>query len=175
MALRNLLESEDERLRKPSRTVEKFDGRLHTLLDDMKETLGKADGAGIAAPQIGVLRRAVVIDLEDEEPIEIVNPVIIEKSGTQREIEGCLSLPDVWGYVVRPNYVKIEAQDRFGNKFIREGTDELATAFCHEIDHLDGVLFADLADEIVDDPQASESYRKRKRKRNKRKAARQQG
>ncbi|GHU59478.1 peptide deformylase [Clostridia bacterium] len=170
MALRNLLGSDDERLRKASRVVEKFDGRLHTLLDDMRETLGKADGAGIAAPQIGVLRRVVVIDLEDETPLEMVNPVITEKSGTQREIEGCLSLPDLWGYVVRPNYVKIEAQDRFGNKFVKEGTDELATAFCHEIDHLNGVLFADLADEIVDDPQASESYRKRKRKRRQRKA-----
>ena len=140
MALRNIVKEGDPVLAKKSRPVEKFDDRLHTLLDDMKETMYKAEGVGLAAVQVGVLRRAVIIDI-GEGLIELVNPRIVVKSGEQREKEGCLSCPGEYGVTVRPQFVTVKAQDRFGNEVTYEGRDLLARAFCHEIDHLDGVLF----------------------------------
>lgn len=140
MAIRNIVKEGDSVLTKVSRKVEKFDERLWTLIDDMAETLHKEQGAGLAAPQVGVLRRVVVIDV-GQGVIELVNPEIIEKSGEQHEIEGCLSCPGQWGITKRPMFVMVKAQDRNGNEFKMSGEGLLAKAFCHEIDHLDGVLF----------------------------------
>ncbi|WBY63339.1 MAG: Peptide deformylase [Thermocaproicibacter melissae] len=142
MAIRNILtESNDsEFLSKKCRPVEKFDERLASLLDDMAETLHQANGVGLAAIQVGVLRRVVVIDIGDGVK-ELVNPVIVEQSGEQESLEGCLSIPGKWGITKRPKHVKVRAQDRHGNWFEYEGDDLLATVSCHEIDHLDGVLF----------------------------------
>ena len=140
MALRNIIKEGDPVLNKKCRPVEKFDGRLHTLLDDMRDTMYNADGVGLAAPQVGILRRALVIDI-GEGLIELVNPKIVMKSGEQHEQEGCLSCPGEYGITLRPKYVKVKGQDRFGNDVTYEGSDLLARALCHEIDHLDGVLF----------------------------------
>ncbi len=144
MAIRNIVKHGDPVLRKISRTVLKFDERLHTLLDDMRETMYEADGVGLAAPQVGILRRVCVVDI-GEGLIELVNPVIIENSGEQTESEGCLSLPGNYKTTRRPMKVTVRAQDRNGNTFTVEGEGLLARAFCHEIDHLDGVLFIDRA------------------------------
>ncbi len=144
MAIRNIIKEDDDRLFKKSRPVENFDEKLHTLLDDMAETMYKADGVGLAAVQVGILRRAVVIDC-GEGIIELVNPRIAGQSGEQEEIEGCLSFPGEAFYVKRPASVVVEAQDRNGNTFRVKGTGLLARAFCHEIDHLDGVVFKDKA------------------------------
>lgn len=144
MAIRNIVKHGDPVLRKISRTVLSFDERLTTLIDDMKETMYEADGVGLAAPQVGILKRVCVVDI-GEGPIELVNPVIIEKSGEQTGSEGCLSLPGNYKTTRRPMYVKVRAQDRNGNTFTVEGEGLLARAFCHEIDHLDGVLFIDRA------------------------------
>ncbi|MDE7234920.1 MAG: peptide deformylase, partial [Ruminiclostridium sp.] len=118
-------------------------------LYDRYETLKNAYGVGLAAPQVGILRRVVVIDV-GEGPIELINPVITSMRGKQREVEGCLSAPGQWGYVVRPAKVKVTAVNRYGKEFKIEGTELLARALCHEIDHLNGVVFTDLADEMVD-------------------------
>lgn len=156
MALRNILHDEDPTLLKKSRRVTDFNPRLHELIDDMRETLLSADGIGLAAVQVGVLRRVVlVIDtlLEDpdQEPkvIELINPEIIESSGEQSGPEGCLSVPGVWGLVTRPDFVKVRAQDRFGHIFEVSGADLTARAFCHELDHLEGTLFTSLAEKIL--------------------------
>ena len=149
MAVRNILTEEDSTLRKKSREVTTFDDRLHTLLDDMRETMDEANGVGLAAPQVGILRRVVVVNVDDLY-IELINPVIVETSGEQTGAEGCLSLPGVCGTVTRPNYVKVKALDRFGCSFDVSGEGLLARAFCHEIDHLDGILFADKATEMFD-------------------------
>lgn len=149
MAKRNIVPFGNDLLRKKSREVTAFDEKLWTLLDDMYETMTTANGVGLAAPQVGILRRVVVIDV-GEGRIELINPVITYAKGKKREIEGCLSAPDQWGYVVRPQKVKVKAQDRFGNEKEFVGEDLLAKAFCHEIDHLNGVLFTDLADEMVE-------------------------
>ncbi|MDD6284119.1 MAG: peptide deformylase [Firmicutes bacterium] len=140
MAKRNIVKLGDEMLSKVSRPVEKFDGRLHQLLDDMKETMYAADGCGLAAVQVGILRRVCVVDTGDG-PIELVNPVIKGKSGHQEEAEGCLSLPGVSGVTDRPMRVIVEAQDRYGNTIIVKGEGLKARALCHEIDHLNGILF----------------------------------
>jgi len=155
MGLRNILvkDRDEEQLRKHSRPVERFDERLHVLIDDMRDTLLQSGGVGLAAPQVGVLRRVVVIldvNTEPEEMIELVNPTVIASSGEQRIIEGCLSVPGVWGYVTRPTWAKIRAQDRHGNWFEREGTGIMAQCFCHETEHLDGNLFIDKVEEFVD-------------------------
>jgi len=142
LALRNIRKIGDEVLRKKSKKVDVFDKRLHTLIEDMLETMREADGVGLAAPQIGILKRVVVIDVGDG-PIELVNPVIIESDGEITQPEGCLSIPGVVGEVPRPKRVKVRAQDRWGRTFEIEGEDLLARAFCHEIDHLDGILFID--------------------------------
>ena len=142
MAIRNILTNDKDRifLAKKCRPVEKFDGRLATLLDDMGETLHSANGVGLAAIQVGILRRIVVIDIGDGVR-ELVNPVILQKSGEQESLEGCLSVPGQWGMTKRPKHVKVRAQDRNGKTFEYEGDDLLATVSCHEIDHLDGILF----------------------------------
>lgn len=142
MAIRNIITEEDPFLHKKCRPVEKFDKRLWTLLDDMADTLREANGVGLAAIQVGVLRRAVVIDVGDGNGIrELINPVILEKEGEQECVEGCLSIPGKWGMTKRPQRVKVRAQDRNGKFFEYEAEGLLATASCHEIDHLDGILF----------------------------------
>ena len=140
MAIRQIVVEGDEVLTKVCRPVEKFDQRLADLLDDMWETLRDADGVGLAAPQIGILRRAVIIDV-GEGPIEMINPEFLEQSGEQNLQEGCLSCPGDWGVTSRPAYVKVRAQNREGAFFELEATELLAVACCHEIDHLNGVLF----------------------------------
>ena len=142
MAIRTIVKEGDEILRKKCRDVEKFDEKLFTLLDDMRETLYDSNGVGLAAPQVGILRRAVVIDV-GEGLIELINPVIVSQSGSEVKSEGCLSSPGEYGLVERPTKVKVKALDRHGNEFTMEGKDLLARAFCHEIDHLAGVLFKD--------------------------------
>ena len=142
MAIRNIRVDDDPILRKKSREVTEFNDRLFELLDDMKETMNKADGVGLAAVQVGVLRRVIVIDVGDG-LIELINPVIIEKNGSQVGNEGCLSVPERYEEVERPMTVTVRAQDRHGNNIIVTGEGLKARAFCHEIDHLDGVLFID--------------------------------
>lgn len=141
MAIRNIVKFGDEVLNKKCRPVEKFDHKLAMLLKDMADTLYEADGVGLAAPQVGILRRVVIIDV-GEGLIELINPEIIETSEeTQNGAEGCLSNPGKYGLVERPMRVKVRAQDRHGNWFEKEGEELLARAFCHELDHLEGVLF----------------------------------
>jgi peptide deformylase len=149
MAIRKILKLGEETLRKKSREVTVFDKRLHILLDDMGDTLHSADGVGLAAPQIGVLKRVVVIDM-GEGIIELVNPTIIKGEGEQQKVEGCLSIPGKYGITKRPASVTVKAQDRNGKDFTTSGEDLLARAFCHEIDHLDGVLFIDHVIRMVD-------------------------
>ncbi|MDO5398582.1 MAG: peptide deformylase [bacterium] len=140
MAIREVRLRGDDVLTKVCKPVVKFDKRLHILLDDMYETMQKHEGVGLAAPQVGIIRRAVVIDVGDG-CIELINPEIIETSGSQNGQEGCLSVPGVYGEVERPMYVKAKAQDRDGNWFEIEGEELLARAICHECEHLDGKLF----------------------------------
>lgn len=143
MGLRNIMNyHSDDILRKKSRTVKKIDDRILLLIEDMIETMRAANGAGLAAVQVGVLRRVVVIDTETE-IIKLINPVIVEASGEQQELEGCLSIPDIYGKVNRPEKVIVQAMNENGESITLEGTELLARAFCHEIDHLDGVLFID--------------------------------
>lgn len=142
MALRQIVKDGDELLRKTSRPVEIFDKKLHVLLDDMAETMYNADGVGLAAVQVGMLRRICVIDV-GEGRIELINPKIVGQSGEQEEVEGCLSVPGKYGVTKRPSHVIVEAYDRNGKKFRVKGEGLLARALCHEIDHLDGVLFTD--------------------------------
>ena len=140
MAIRNIVKDGDEILTKVCRPVEKFDDRLATLIDDMIETLHDANGVGLAAPQVGILRRVVVIDIGDG-PMELVNPEFLLQEGEQECGEGCLSFPGHWGVTKRPAKVKVRAQDRTGKFYEMEGEELLATACCHEIDHLNGVIF----------------------------------
>lgn len=140
MAIRQIVKEGDSVLTKKCREVVKFDERLAMLIDDMIETLHLANGVGLAAPQVGVLRRVVIVDV-GEGPIELVNPKIIAYSGEQESLEGCLSCPGEWGITRRPDYVKVKAQDRNGNEFTVEGKELLAKAFCHELDHLEGILY----------------------------------
>ena len=146
MALRNILIEGDERLRKKSRPVTSFDKKLHMLLEDMAETMYDAPGVGLAAPQVGVLRQAIIVDVGDG-LIELINPVIVESSGSQTGPEACLSVPDMEAQVCRPNFVKIRAQDRNGKMFEITGEEFKARAFCHEIDHLLGILYIDVCEE----------------------------
>ena len=151
MAIRNIVTIEDPVLRKKSRPVVNFDEKLWTLLDDMKETLKKADGAGLAAVQVGILRRAVIVDVGDGKPLELINPEIVETSGEQEGQEGCLSLPGKWGVVRRPEFVRVRAQNRKGQWCMYKGEGLKARCFCHEIDHLDGVVFTDRAKRMLTD------------------------
>ena len=140
MALRNIVKLGDPILNKTSRKIEKFDDRLAILIDDMLETMYQANGVGLAAVQVGMLKRVVVIDIGDG-PMELVNPEITMREGEQRESEGCLSLPGKYGVTVRPMKVQVKAQDRNGKWQVFPGEGLKARAFCHEIDHLDGILF----------------------------------
>lgn len=144
--LREIVKKGDAVLNKKCHPVTQFDEKLHTLLDDMGETLRQADGVGLAAPQVGILRQVVVVINEDDEMIELINPEIIETSGEQFGLEGCLSVPGRYGFVKRPMVVKVRAQDRDGNTFEVEDQGITARCFCHEIDHLSGHLFDELVD-----------------------------
>lgn len=143
MAKLNIVKMGDETLRKVCRPVEKITPRIVTLLDDMIETMRAADGCGLAAPQVGVLRRIAVVEVEPGEVIELINPKIISFAGEQEEQEGCLSIPGRWGITKRPRHVTVRATNRHGEVFEVTGSDLLARALCHEIDHLDGKLFID--------------------------------
>ena len=164
MALRNIMEKGERCLEKHCRPVTDFNEKLHVLLDEMADTLIKANGVGLAAPQVGILRRAVLVletnVPEDEEDyiIELINPEILEVSGEQEGPEGCLSVPGVYGWVKRPDHVKVRAQDRDGEWFEVEGDGLTARAFCHEIDHLDGKLFVDVADHIMSEEELNSYY-----------------
>lgn len=142
MAILNIVKEGDPLLRKKCRPVTEITPRILTLLDDMKETLIEANGAGLAAPQVGILRRIALVDL-GEEIVELINPEILETEGEQEEVEGCLSVPDVWGITKRPAWVKVKAMNRDGEEFEVEGEGLNARCLCHEIDHLDGHLFTD--------------------------------
>ena len=148
MAIREIVTQGDPVLNKVCHPVTKFDEKLADLLDDMKETLAKANGLGLAAPQVGILRRAVIVLDAEGTMMELVNPEIIDQKGEQDGLEGCLSVPGVYGYVKRPEWVKVKAQDRNGNWFEVEGVDMVARCFCHELGHLDGHLYVELADEL---------------------------
>ena len=148
MGLRKILTDKDPALHKVCRPVEKFDGRLHKLLGDMKETLANANGVGLAAPQVGILRRVVLVDTGDE-VLELINPSLLETSGEQEGAEGCLSVPGKYGLVKRPNYAKVRAQDRYGNWFEAEGEELIARCFCHELDHLDGILYTEVMERFL--------------------------
>ncbi|MCM1330193.1 MAG: peptide deformylase [Ruminococcus sp.] len=166
MALRKIVLKTDEILRKKCKPVEKFDEKLAVLLDDMAETMHKTNGVGLAAPQVGILRRAIVVDVgEGEGLLELVNPEIIKSKGSQRDVEGCLSCPDEWGYVIRPAEIIVRAQDRTGKDVQLKLKDFMARATCHEIDHLDGQLFTDIADEMVDPEDVEKEQAKAARKR----------
>lgn len=155
MATRHILTKEDPALYKKCRPVTSFDARLHQLLDDMAETLAQSNGVGLAAPQVGVLRRAVLVletnvaEDEDEILLELINPVILESSGEQKGAEGCLSVPGEYGIVCRPETVKVRAQDRNGQWFEYEGTGLTARCFCHELDHLEGRVFTELCERML--------------------------
>lgn len=156
MALRHILTQEQPTLYKKSRPVTEFNGRLEQLLDDMTQTLDAAGGVGLAAPQVGILRRAVLVietnvpEGESEYVIELINPEIIEATGEQEGAEGCLSVPGEYGIVKRPEYVKVRAQNRHGEWFEVEGDGLTARCFCHEIDHLDGIVFTSKAERMLD-------------------------
>jgi len=150
MGIRNILTDKEPALHKVCRPVEKFDGRLHKLLDDMKETLAEANGVGLAAPQVGILRRVVLVDT-GEEILELVNPSLLETDGEQEGAEGCLSVPGRYGLVKRPYYAKVRAQDRNGEWFEVEGEELIARCFCHELDHLDGILYTQMMERFLTD------------------------
>ena len=150
MAIREIRKYDDPALYKVCRPVEKFDERLGELLDDMAETMYQANGVGLAAPQVGILRRVVVIDVGDG-IIELVNPRILRTAGSETTSEGCLSFPGEYGLVERPTEVEIEAEDRHGKTFRMTGHNLLARAFCHETDHLDGKVFKTIAIEMLDE------------------------
>ena len=158
MGLRKILEQGDECLTKVCRPVTDFNARLRTLLDDMTETLQNAGGAGLAAPQVGVLRRVcIVMDMDTEEYIELVNPEIVAQEGSQNGLEGCLSIPGKWGLVERPAHVQVRAQDRNGEWFEVEGDGMTARCFCHELEHLDGHMYTEHIDRFLTDEEV-EAY-----------------
>lgn len=150
MSIRTILTQGDPTLNKKCHLVTKFDPKLADLLDDLRETLMEAGGVGLAAPQVGILRRAVIVvpDPESEEMIELVNPEILAQEGEVEDWEGCLSLPGMWGRVKRPQWVKIRAQDREGNWFEVEGADLAARCYCHELEHLEGHMYDEHTDRL---------------------------
>lgn len=159
MAIRKIVTKGDPMLKKTCRRVTDFNRRLHILLDDMKETLAEAQGAGLAAPQVGILRRVVVIDGgEGEEMLELVNPEILKVSGEQTGPEGCLSIPGKFGMVTRPYFVRVRAQDRYGDWFEAEGEEMIARCFCHEIEHLDGHLYDEHIDHYLSEEELEAFY-----------------
>ncbi len=158
MAIRKIVVQGDPLLTKKCRQVTEFNQRLHVLLDDMRETLEEAQGAGLAAPQVGILRRAVIVADDDNGVMELINPEIISQEGEQAGPEGCLSVPGKWGMVTRPERVKIRAQDRFGSWFEAEGEGLTARCFCHEIEHLDGRLYVEHIDHFLTEEELEAFY-----------------
>ena len=156
MAKRVILTQGDPALNKKCHPVTKFDSKLADLLDDLKETLAEANGMGLAAPQVGILRRAVIVVDDSGEMLELVNPEIVDQSGEQDGLEGCLSVPGKWGYVKRPDWVRVKAQDRTGNWFEVEGTGVTARCFCHELAHLDGHLYVELTERLYTNDELDE-------------------
>jgi peptide deformylase len=148
MGLRKILTDKDPALHKVCKPVEKFDWRLHKLLDDMRDTLIESNGVGLAAPQVGILRRVVLVDT-GEEILELVNPVMLETDGEDVGPEGCLSVPGKYGLVKRPYYAKVRAQDRFGDWYEAEGEELIARCFCHELDHLDGIVYTEVMERYL--------------------------
>ncbi len=148
MGLRKILTDKEPALHKVCRPVEKFDWRLHRLLDDMAETMMDANGVGLAAPQVGILRRVVVVDTGDG-ILELVNPTLVETDGEQTGAEGCLSVPGKYGLVKRPYYAKVRAQDRNGEWFEAEGEELIGRCFCHELDHLDGIVYTQVMERYL--------------------------
>ena len=164
MALRKIVVPGEDCLNKVCRPVTEFNRRLHLLMDDLLDTLSEAGGAGLAAPQVGVLRRAcVVMDDDTEEYIELINPSIIAQSGEQTGPEGCLSVPGKWGLVTRPNYVRVRAQDRDGKWFEVEGEGLTARCYCHELEHLDGHLYTEHIDRFLTDEEVEEYFSQEER------------
>ena len=157
MGLRKILTDKEPALHKVCREVVAFDQKLHKLLDDMKETLEDSGGVGLAAPQVGILRRVVLVD-NGEEILELVNPTLVETDGEQEGPEGCLSIPGKYGLVKRPMYAKVRAQDRFGNWFEAEGEELTARCFCHELDHLDGILYTQQMERLLTEEELAELY-----------------
>ena len=155
MGIRKILTDKDPALHKVCKPVTTFDKKLHKLLDDMAETLEEANGVGLAAPQVGILRRVVIVDTGDG-ILELVNPTIIETSGEQVGAEGCLSVPGKYGLVKRPNVAKVRAQDRNGDWYEAEGEELIARCFCHELDHLDGVVYTQFMDRFLSDEELDE-------------------
>jgi len=150
MGLRKILTDKEPALHKVCRPVVNFDGRLHKLLDDMHETLEDSGGVGLAAPQVGILRRVVLVDT-GEEVLELVNPSLLETDGEQEGPEGCLSIPGKYGLVRRPYYAKVRAQDRYGNWYEAEGEEIVARCFCHELHHLDGIVYTEVMERFLSD------------------------
>ena len=148
MGLRKILTDAEPALHKTCRPVEKFDSKLHALLDDMRQTLVDSGGVGLAAPQVGILRRVVLVDIGDE-ILELVNPTLLETDGIQEGAEGCLSIPGKYGLVKRPYYAKVRAQDRNGDWYEAEGEELIARCFCHELDHLDGILYTEVMERFL--------------------------
>lgn len=159
MATRKIVIQGDELLTKKCRPVTEFNPRLHQLLDDMADTLEEAQGAGLAAPQVGILRRAVLVIDGDDKVMELINPEILLQEGEQTGPEGCLSVPGKFGMVTRPNHVRVRAQDRYGNWFEAEGEGLVARCFCHEIEHLDGHLYTEHIDRFLTDEELEAYYR----------------
>ena len=155
MALRKILNDQEPALHKVCKPVESFDSKLHRLLDDMRETLIESGGVGLAAPQVGILRRVVLVD-NGEEILELVNPTLVETDGMQEGPEGCLSVEGKYGLVKRPYYAKVRAQDRNGNWFEAEGEELTARCFCHELDHLDGILYTQVMERLLTDKELRE-------------------
>ena len=150
MGIRRILTDKEPALHKTCKPVVNFDAKLHKLLDDMHETLEDSGGVGLAAPQVGILRRVVLVD-NGEEVLELVNPTLVETDGEQVGPEGCLSVPGKYGLVKRPYYAKVRAQDRFGNWYEAEGEELNARCFCHELDHLDGIIYTEVMDRYLTD------------------------
>ena len=148
MGLRKILTDKEPALHKVCKPVTSFDSKLHKLLDDMAETLAEANGVGLAAPQVGILRRVVIVDVGDE-IVELINPTMLETDGEQVGAEGCLSVPGKYGLVKRPYYAKVRAQDRNGEWFEVEGEEIIARCFCHELDHLDGIVYTEVMDRFL--------------------------
>lgn len=148
MGLRKILTDKDPALHKVCKPVVKFDNRLHKLLDDMRDTLAEANGVGLAAPQVGILRRVVIVDT-GEEILELVNPEMLETDGEQEGAEGCLSVPGKYGLVKRPYWAKVRAQDRDGEWYEVEGEELIARCFCHELDHLDGIVYTEVMERLL--------------------------
>ena len=155
MGLRRILTDKESSLHKVCKPVTKFDWRLHKLLDDMAETLAVANGVGLAAPQVGILRRVVIVDT-GEGILELINPTMVETSGEQTGAEGCLSVPGKYGLVKRPYYAKVRAQDRMGNWYEAEGEELIARCFCHELDHLDGILYTEIMERFLTEEELME-------------------